>query len=705
MQAQQPAETTQRAPPAADIAPAADTRGWPQPSSRAWPWLVAAVALPLCWYIAHTIALRVPLQHIDGAFQTIAMLRHLDAGELPGRDFQPYLGIGIPMLLWPLYQFGGGTLVASQAAAIFGGLLATILGGSLLMWLLLRALGVHRPAVLAVGGGGLLLVAALAAGEGNHDLVLPGTSLFSLRSSLAYFVAGCVYAAARGGHWRPAYSGIGTAIALTWSNDYALAGTLCMHVVLLLHVSATCNWAAALRGLATSLAIGACGYAALGSLLTGGHLGALLQYNFGAVAVDQQWYFEPYRRSAHYLTPVDLLRYWARDDARLAFTLLLYPTLAIMLLPREVRRARATMALAAACLTAFLAGLGSELGGHKSPGYHQLTLHLLPLFVVAPLAAALQGPRPPRIDELVRATARKATALRPALELVVLTALALAGGAATIAAARERDALAQDVELSFEPALGGYVPRENADEFARLRARFGGGSVAVVSTYLNPWDLVLDHRQRAPTDSIIHALGPLRPRFVAALDDPQVVRVVTTNARSPVSVNAHWENWSLHQNWPFYHRLLDGFTPAFSGHRLVLWLRAPTPQLREQPATCVVVPSPGQASLRVAGQRAGQPYDLDIAWQQRCDNPFTRQRALVLAHAASRRNHLDGVFSLPPWGTARVLHLPLADDDELTVRVMPAEHCTLQVLHCRATRIDGVAPAARAALDLPDAPR
>jgi hypothetical protein len=52
-----------------------------------------------------------------------------------------------------------------------------------------------------------------------------------------------------------------------------------------------------------------------------------------------------------------------------------------------------------------------------------------------------------------------------------------------------------------------------------------------------------------------------------------------------------------------------------------------------------------------------------------------------------------------------VLHLPLADDDALTVQVMPAQHCTLQVLRCRATRIDGVGPAARAALDLPDAPR
>jgi hypothetical protein len=705
MQVQQPGETSRHLPPATAITATAGTPRWPHPSSRAWPWLIAAIALPLCWYIAHAAALRVPLQHIDGAFQTIAMLRHLDAGELPGRDFQPYLGIGIPLLLWPLYQLGGGTLVASQAAAIFGGLLATFLGGSLLTWLLLRAFAVARPTLPAFGGGLLLLCAALPGSAHVHSLVLPGASLYSLRSALAYMVAGCVYLAAREGRWRPAWSGIGTALALTWSNDYALTGVLAMHVLLLLHVAAVDRWASAWRGLALSLATGLAGYAALGSLLTGGHLGTLLHYNFGAVAADQHWYFAPYDRIEHFLTPGDLLRYWDRDHARLSFTLLAYPLFALLLLVPAVRRVRATMAISAACLTAFGAGLGSELGGHKALNYHQLALHLFPVFGLALLAATLRSARPPALDRLAAIATRRGNSLRPHVEVTLLALLALAGTGATLTASQHRDALARDPYLQREPVLGGYVPRATAAEFARVRAAFGEAPVGVVSTYLNPWDLLLEHRQRAPTDSIIHALGELRPRFVAALDDPRVARVVTTNARSPFSVDARWENWGLHQNWPFYRRLVAGFTPAFSGTRLVLWTRATAPQVREVAAACEITPARLQVRLSVAGQRAGDLHDLDIAWRHRCDDAFTQRRALVLARAASRRGHLGGAFSLPPAGTAHVLHAPLADDDALAISVTPLERCTLQVLRCSATRIDGVAPAARAALDLPDAPR
>ncbi len=591
------------------------------------PYLIALIAVPVFWYIAHAAAQRVPLQHVDGAYQTIAMLRHLDAGELPGRDFQPYLGIGIPMLLWPLYQLGGGHLVASQAAAIFAGLLATFAGGALLSWLVLRASGIARTGVLAAGGGLALLLTALPGSAHVHSLVLPGASLYSLRSALSYLIAASLYLAARGGRWHPAVSGVTAAFALTWSNDYALTGVLLLHVLLMLHVAEVVSWRAALRGAATSLAIALAGYALLGSLLTGGHLPTLLHYNFASVATDQHWYFAPYDRIEHFLTPGDLVRFWQRSDSGLSFALLAHAALGGLLLLPSLRRERATMAVAAACLTAFGAGLGSELGGHKALNYHQLTLHLLPMFALAVLAPALLGPLPPALERLASAISAHRRSGRRVLEVSALALLSIAGTAAMLTAAQHRNALANDPELHFERRFGGYLQRTVAAEQAGLSAEFGSQRVVVVSTYLNPWDLLLDHRQHAPTDSIIHALGELRPQFTAALDDARVQRVVTTNARSPFSIDARWENWSLHQNWTFYRRLLTSFTPAFSGTRLVLWTRSAGQALQLRPVSCRVESTLRKVRLEVEGQRAGQLYELDIRYRHHCTDNFTNARA------------------------------------------------------------------------------
>ena len=45
--------------------------------------------------LAYASALHLPLLHVDGAYQTLASLRRLEGGELPGRDYYPYLGVGV----------------------------------------------------------------------------------------------------------------------------------------------------------------------------------------------------------------------------------------------------------------------------------------------------------------------------------------------------------------------------------------------------------------------------------------------------------------------------------------------------------------------------------------------------------------------------------------------------------------------------------
>lgn len=65
------------------------------------------------------LAINVPTFHLDGAFQTASGLFRLDAGQLPGRNFFPYLGIGPLFLLYPIFKLSGSCLTSSVFSAKF----------------------------------------------------------------------------------------------------------------------------------------------------------------------------------------------------------------------------------------------------------------------------------------------------------------------------------------------------------------------------------------------------------------------------------------------------------------------------------------------------------------------------------------------------------------------------------------------------------
>src|SRR5436190_22280711 len=50
----------------------------------------------------------------DGPFQLYNALRRLDAGQLPGRDFPAFHGLGIPVVHYPLYRLLGANLIGSE---------------------------------------------------------------------------------------------------------------------------------------------------------------------------------------------------------------------------------------------------------------------------------------------------------------------------------------------------------------------------------------------------------------------------------------------------------------------------------------------------------------------------------------------------------------------------------------------------------------
>lgn len=78
-------------------------------------------------------AIDIPTTHLDGAYQTASGLFRLHAGHFPGRDFFPYLGVGVLYTLYPFFAAAGADL----AASVFAAYLAIWVAGALavtLVW-------------------------------------------------------------------------------------------------------------------------------------------------------------------------------------------------------------------------------------------------------------------------------------------------------------------------------------------------------------------------------------------------------------------------------------------------------------------------------------------------------------------------------------------------------------------------------------------
>lgn len=83
-------------------------------------------------------AIDTPTFHLDGAFQTASGLFRLDSGQFPGKDFFPYLGVGVILALYPAFKIFGSDLSASDFSAHFMTLIFSGISISLIWHLVFR---------------------------------------------------------------------------------------------------------------------------------------------------------------------------------------------------------------------------------------------------------------------------------------------------------------------------------------------------------------------------------------------------------------------------------------------------------------------------------------------------------------------------------------------------------------------------------------
>jgi hypothetical protein len=531
------------------------------------------VAVPAV--IAWRSSLTVPTYHLDGSFQTASGLFRLAEGDVPGRDFYPYLGIGPLLVLFPVFAVMGGELTDSVFAAFFIALLSAQLLVAVLVSLLLRrrslpvfALAATVPVVVLVLMRFWTGYTGVEPACGNCFTLLayaaePGNSLRPVRAIAPYLLTAVAMFALLG-TWRRRTSmivlGVSSgAVAALWSNDYGLvsAGLMVALVTGLEVLRRRGRWVRALLLLwgsaAATFVIG-------GFLATAGSFIPYLRYNLADVRGDQFWYFGAWDEQYKIFTPGDLIRLMREESALLGLAVL-----AIVLFAAYRRRSVHWLLVGYLGTATLLGGTIATFGGHAAYyfwAFRVWALVVLAVGLVLLVRHELLLHRP----NLAHRWARSAGTIRRVAVGAVVVALLATSALAVRDASRTQTLLAADDNYVLDEELGGYLDAEFADHVAF--ARENGDEAA--EEYFGLLGIVDGPNPDLEVDAVIHGLGEQREAFADYMETrPETVVSTAPNASDG------WAAWNLTANWWFYKEQTSPMTLVWTPTEAATWESVP----------------------------------------------------------------------------------------------------------------------------------
>ncbi|WP_375399788.1 hypothetical protein [uncultured Amnibacterium sp.] len=653
--------------------------------------LVLNLAITTIYSLQTAVVL--PTYHLDGAFQTASGLIRLSHGNLPGRDFFPYLGIGPVFLLFPLFWIMGGTLGASAFSAHFVTVAVLELVAGLVFVLILRRRSF--TALLGVGSVVLLLIVFSATPPlwlpnqvqtvltALYSSAIPGNSLRPVRASSPMVLTGTALLALR---YLPRYRAIavvgvvaGIVLAL-WSNDFALAPVAIFLAFMAYYGLRLRRWRLREFGV-LALALGVA-YVVSGLIATGGFFAAQLTYNFRDVLGDQNWYFGGWQAADRVYSLHDLL-FTFRTYKVIPFL----PALPVATFFALFRRPGLTSILAAYLgWAAMLGGLTALIGGHLDDYFlpYRLwasvaTIAYIVVFVRWVIAKLSASDR--------RRPGRTGTPRRPPRSLVwvfaVVPVVALVVQIGSYAGYRQ-GVVADTSDYGYNPILGGYLNRVFDDHVAALPTK----GTSFIEEYAGLWTAESGPNEHVKVDSVIHALGAERDNFAAYMGtNPD--EVVTTAKE----LSYGWVSWNISANWWFYRDLFRNYAPQADSPYTVVWKHVGPSPVAPTAGTCTVA-SDGQ-SVRVAPGITGLgELTVEYAGPGRGSRGFS-----MIQNDINSAVDADGFVALDPGAHAQ--RVPVYSRNlvprKLVVRDVPAgKHTT--ITGCTITSVP--VPAASRALSL-----
>jgi hypothetical protein len=645
------------------------------------------------WAVVDSLAesIYVPRFHLDGAFQTASSLYRLDAGQYPGKDFYPYLGVMPLYLLFPAFKILGSDLCSSVFSAYFLTRLVRMLAIAFIWQMIWKP----KTFLTATAAGSLLfflnLLAVLIYNNFQPQISLlpnniaplptqsmimesislsPGNSLRPVRSFAPYLGAMIFYfiiIPIKSIRVKVLSAGFLSGVVLLWSNDYAISTTFFFAVSFSLYLILVARLST--RSIILYLASFGTAYCSLLYTTTHGHPLNLLQYNFINVAQDQWWYFGPYNDNSR------IYYFW--QFIELIFRNWNYPALSIILITvlfAVKERSKHFLLLAWVGLALFFGGIVACVGGHYDAAYFH------PLYYWAMVTTIVASFR--FLGSWLNLNSHFNNKLILAISGLVICCpftIALYQYRHEYLAAKDNN------EIFFVPELGGYLPI-NWRDYIEL-ARNTPANKLVAEEYWGIFSAVRKTFFTWPVDSVIHALGEVRNEARQQLEQADLI--ISTRH----SISKDWQPWNLSQNYWFYQNLLSDWAIADVSPTTVVWKKKPdfnTPIAVYKNAPCVPFYSlKGAGELSVEVPMKGY-YEINM--QYRVTIPgrnFIHKGFAMIQNNISFPAGAYGYLAIDPKASEVIFpaFFDRIGESRLNLKITGNKKTTIQIFSCTAKKI------------------
>ncbi|MFK4115540.1 hypothetical protein ACI2K6_13005 [Microbacterium sp. NPDC006705] len=561
---------------------------------------------------------------LDGAFQLYNPLRRLADGQLPGRDFPFFHGVGMPWIHYPLYVVFGQNIFASEMSRwLLSPVMFAISGGVFLRALL----GTWTRAVI-----GLAVMTAMSNTVPQLNLVDPGNSMIGIRSMTVLFIAAAMLWPVRRQRFAfgflqantpllIAYALLGVSLALGSEQGVAAIGAFLLVRFFQNVRRLRWGWRPFAQSAVDALAAVSSVLVVL-TILTGGSALSALRYALVDIPADQGWVFGSIPNVAPTADALvwDLIGGPVLDLRAMVPGFLLTGLVAVVLVV-IARRMRAIPPVAVpVVIMLFLAGLATLAA---LLGYISLMTQLAPFGRLATAVAVGAGTAivitaMARTEAAIRSGRRFAPALvaRP----VAAAAIIVAGVFFVATSVAARTPVLQ--EIPKREVIAAAMQGPTQDDYEVAGPGFRGAMDAILSrippgadiwaTYSSLFNSQRDVFVPAPggEDYIIHALGAeRREAYENAFDSVKPEAVITTNPNYTI-----YEEWLWGRYPQFYATLFQDYTLTVETGSHLLWLRNEVPAPRDAPTVQADVQGDGTFSLPGNNTDRVQYYELTVQY-------------------------------------------------------------------------------------------
>ncbi len=614
-------------------------------------------------FVSKIESINAPTFHLDGAFQTASTLYRLNANQVPGRDFFPYLGIGPTYALYPTFLLMGGDLSAS----VFSSFFIIILSSTIAIATIWQLIWNPQNKLTSITAASLILMTILFFKYHLHIILpnwidwstQPGNSLRPLRNFIPYIVAIFLllfFLKHKSIRIKYFFASIICGIISLWSNDFAIPTGILFMFFLILYSKK--KHSIRIKHLLVFFTITMLSVAFFLLIATKGYALSMIKYNLIDVARDQWWYFGPYSESSRIFSILDIVRLFSKENY-LPIIILIAATYHFIKFSNKEN----ALILWIGIVLFFggtLASIGGHIGGYFGGFYFwgASTLIIGTLKILNDLSKRYLKPN-------------SFTYSRLPLFTFMLFALFIIGMLGKDLRDLKNTAK-NDEKRFFTPELGGYLPIQWKDYVKLAREK---ADKVVYEEYWGLWSAVQNKVPIFPVDSAISALGSTRELISEDLD--KIDLFITTRH----SFAGGWQSWSLSQNYWLYGKILNNYTPFAYSPATIIWQKNTTAE-QIQDVSCNVDKQKNSISLNAPSEGF---YEISVNYRV----PGKERTLLLAENNISFGGDANGNISLNTSQNYAKFPIYVANKENHVVnfKLIPRKNITDFIIACSSIKI------------------